>query len=89
MWRTGVLTRFCWDGRGLPFSIELEIPPNSTGARSNSPGSWRSPGPEIPPKPPNLRHFRGFVIFGPTGSQKYEKGVGIVRKMIYLGRHKI
>jgi hypothetical protein len=42
-----------------------------------------------PPKPPDLRHFRGFVVFGTTASQKDEKGVGIARQMIYLGWHKI
>src|SRR6266849_1697395 len=64
MWKTGVLTRLCWDGRGLPFSVELEIPRNSTCVMSDSPCSWRSPGPETPPETaqstplPGVRHFR-------------------------------
>jgi hypothetical protein len=50
---------------------------------------WEGLSPKHPPKLPNLRHFRRFVVFGTIGPQKCEKGVGIKRKMIYLGRHKI
>ena len=86
MWRTGVFAGTDGDSRS---PSNFEISRNSTGVMSDSPGPGGLPVRRHPPKPPNLRHFRGFVIFGPPGSQKYEKGVGIVRKMIYLGRHKI
>jgi hypothetical protein len=49
--------------------------------------SLRALGEYLPNRPIGAV-FRVFVPFGSAAEQKHEKGVGRVRKMIYLGRHK-
>jgi hypothetical protein len=43
-------------------------------AQAHTPDGQDARTPLKPPKPPNLRHFRGLMLFRTSGIENYKKG---------------